>query len=488
MFKKAILKGSIFVIILLIINLSLNSIFIIKTNHREKLIEGLYDTSQQPLDVLLLGSSHMNSGISPNILWNQYGITSFNYATGGQPIDVTYYVLKEALKVHKNPIVVVDLYYLGLTEEYGAEGYVRSALDNLNFSKNKVDAIINCTPRKDWINYLFPIFKYHDRWKELTKNDFEFDPANAYYEKGFAAESDSIGKDNTSDPSTTGMIDLPPKSEEYLNKIINLSKEEGFKLVFTTTPYDYNGTAESTNWTKESAKMFNKIAEISKKNNIPFINYNKITKEMGFDFKTDMFNEGHLNLTGAKKVTLKLGEFLKENYALADHRKDVKYEKWEEDYIRYLYVKANTALTEETDIKNYISLIKNKNYIIVASSNDTGISKNVALKEALTQLGLKVNQMNKDGSNYLAVINENKIQSEILSSSKLSKELVLDKDINLKVTTKSDDKNMPSLLLNKVEYLNKHNGVNIVVFDKLSNEVLDNIYLDSKNKIKREVK
>ena len=119
----------------------------------------------------------MNSGINPNILWNQYGITSFNYATGGQPIDVTYYVLKEVLKVHKNPIVVVDLYYLGFTDEFGDEGYVRNALDNLKFSTNKVDAIINCTPLKQWINYFFPIFKYHDRWKELTENDFEFDPS-----------------------------------------------------------------------------------------------------------------------------------------------------------------------------------------------------------------------------------------------------------------------------------------------------------------------
>jgi len=344
--KKALLKGSIFVIILLIINLSLNSVFIIKTNHREKLIGGLYNTSQQPLDVLLLGSSHMNSGINPNILWKQYGITSFNYATGGQPIDVTYFVLKEALKVHKNPIVVVDLYYLGLTDEFGAEGYVRSVVDNLKFSQNKVDAIINCTPLNQWSNYFFPIFKYHDRWKELTKNDFQFDPESAYYEKGFAAEIDSIGKDNTSDPSVTGMKDIPPKSQVYLDKIINLSKKEGFKLVFTITPHDYNGTAASTNWTKDTGKMYNKVAEISKTNNIPFINYNKITKEMGFEFKTDMFNVGHLNVSGAKKVTLKLGEFLKENYTLVDHRKDVEYKKWESDYIRY------SKAAEEAAVKN----------------------------------------------------------------------------------------------------------------------------------------
>jgi len=340
--KKAFFKGAIFVIILLIINITLNSIFVIKTNHREKLTEGLYSNKHAPLDVVLLGSSHMNSGINPNILWNQQGITSFNYATGGQPIDVTYYVLKEVLKTHKKPIVVVDLYYLGLTEKFGAEGYIRSALDNMKFSPNKVDAIINCTPRNEWLNYLFPIFKYHDRWKELTKNDIEFNPSNAYYEKGFAAGTDKYGKETTSDISTKEMVDIPPKSEEYLNKIINLSKEQGFKLIFTTTPHDYNSTDKANNWEKQTEKMFNKVAEISKNNNIPYVNYNNTLSEMEFDFKRDMFNEGHLNVSGSNKVTLKLGEFLKENYTLVDHRKDAEYKDWNTDYIRYK--KAATAL------------------------------------------------------------------------------------------------------------------------------------------------
>jgi hypothetical protein len=119
MVKKAFLKACSFAIILLLIIIGINSIFIIKSNHRAKLIAGLYINTKDPLDVVFLGSSHMNSAIDPNILWNQLGITSYNYATGGQPIDTTYYMLKEVLKVHKNPIVVVYLYYLGLIDKYG---------------------------------------------------------------------------------------------------------------------------------------------------------------------------------------------------------------------------------------------------------------------------------------------------------------------------------------------------------------------------------
>lgn len=485
MLKKVFFKGSIFIIILLLIVSELTSIFILKTNHREKLLQGLYDNVSDPMDVVLLGSSHMNSGINPNVLWNQYGITSFNYATGGQPIDVTYYLLKEVLKTHKNPIVVVDLYYLGLTNKFGDDGYVSNVLDNLKFSTNKINAIINSTPIKQWPSYFFPIFKYHGRYKELTENDFDFDPVISYYQKGFDAGLDYYEKENTSDPLTSEISDIPPKSEKYLNKIITLSKEQGFKLIFTNTPQDYNETKGSSSWVKDPAKMFNKIAEISKNNNIPFINYPNMINELEFDFKTDMFNAGHLNISGSNKVTLNFGKFLKENYALVDHRNDVGYKEWNSDYIYYTHMESQATLTREIDIKDYSTLLENKNYIIVVSSNDDGISKNVTLKDAFAQLGLKINEQNNVGSNYLAVINDNKVESEILSSSKLSKEFTLGKDINLKITTESDDKNMPSISFNGVESLNNHNGINIAVYDKLFKKVVDAIYLDSNNVIKR---
>lgn len=331
MIKKAMVKGSIFIVILLIVASVLNSIFILKSDHRSKLIEGLYKHTGDAYDVVLMGSSHMNGGIDPNILWHQYGLTSFNYATGGQPIDVTYYLLKEVLKTHPNPIVVVDLYYLGMENEYGDKGYVSNALDNVRFSINKVNAIINCTPPQDRISYIFPFIKYHDRWKELSMNDFYYDSSTEYYAKGFESGTDQYGKADSSNSQATGIVDLPPKSEEYLNKIIELSKQKGFKLIFTNTPSDYNEI--DNNWVREQAKMFNKVAEISQKNNIPFIDYCAKMSEIGFDFKTDMNNSGHVNIWGANKITMDFGHYLKENYQLVDHRSNINYAQWNVDYL-----------------------------------------------------------------------------------------------------------------------------------------------------------
>ncbi|MDD7795332.1 hypothetical protein [Clostridium sp. 'White wine YQ'] len=345
MIRKAIIKGSIFCILLAIVISILNSIFVIKIDHRSKLIQGLYENTDDQYDVVLLGSSHMNGGIDPNILWSKYGISSFNYGTGGQPIDVTYYLLKEVLKKHKNPIVVVDLYYLGATDEFGSEGYVRYVLDSMRLSQNKMEAIINTTPKDQWASFLFPMIKYHNRWKELNEQDFSFNIGSSYYAKGFSAGNEMYGENRKGYTCTKEIGTIPPKTERYLYKIIDLSKKEGFKLIFTNAPYDYDSTAGSNNWNKEPAKMFNKVSEIAKDNNITFINYCDKFEEIGFNFKTDMNNEGHLNIWGANKVTTNLGEFLKENYNLVDHRSDIRYAKWNSDYKRYS--ETNVAAMEQ---------------------------------------------------------------------------------------------------------------------------------------------
>lgn len=347
MVRKAIIKGSIFLIILAFVVSILNSIFIAKIGHRSKLIEGLYEKKGDSYDVVLLGSSHMNGSINPNLLWNEYGITSYNYGTGGQPIDVTYYLLKEVLKKHSNPVVVIDLYYLGLTSEFGQEGYIRYVLDNMKFSMNKVDAIIHSTPKEQWISYLFPILKYHNRWKELKEIDFNFDTSATYYTKGFGAGTELYGKDMKANILTKETAELPPKTEEYLYKIIELSREEGFKLIFTNAPHDYSSTSGADNWHKEPAKMFNKVAEIANDNGITFLNYCNKFKELGFDFKSDMNNAGHMNIWGSDKVTSNFGKVLKENYNLADHHNDIKYAQWDTDYNRYF--ETQVAATMNTN-------------------------------------------------------------------------------------------------------------------------------------------
>jgi len=319
MIKKALIKSILLLTLLGLILSVLNPIFILKEGHRNKLYQGLYEHQGDSLDVVFLGSSHMINSFNPNILWDKYGFTSFNYGTGGEPIDVTYYLLKEVLKFHDNPIVVIDLYYLGLTDEYGNEEYVRYVLDNMKMSVNKIDAIFHTTPSHNRLSFLLPILKYHGRWKELSEQDFKFDVFSTYYAKGYSAGENIYGKNNTFSNHTKETAEIPPKAKLYLDKIIELSKEEGFEL--TLAPHDYNSTLEIPSWHPEPAKMFNQVAEIAEDNNIPFINYNNLFDDLDFDFKTDMYNAGHMNIWGSNKINAHFGEFLHNNYHLPDHRK-----------------------------------------------------------------------------------------------------------------------------------------------------------------------
>lgn len=483
--KKAIIKSSVFILLISLVLSLLNPIFVLKLEHRRKLYQGLYRDTDATFDVLLLGSSHMHSGINPNVLWNKYGITSFNYGTGGQPINVTYYLLKEAVKKHKDPIVVVDLYYLGYVETYGKSGYIRYVLDSMKTSMNKVEAVINTTPKSYWITYVFPFLRFHTRWKELNKDDFYYDYDLNYYSKGFAATQDMYGNDNKSNPFVSGNAELPPESKEYLMKIIELSKQEGFKLVFINVPYDSTVTDASPSFVKDSPRMFNTVSEIAEENNIPFIDYNKKLDELGFDFKSDMSNADHMNTWGAEKVSTLLGSYLAHNYDLTDHRSDPKYTQWNRDYDYYVQEEALPALRAAKYVEDYISLAQNKNYVLIAlSDNYASISKDSALMESLRKFGLKLDENSTD-NHYMAVINSNNVESEEYGESKLSKKLTFENNAVLDATTSTSNNAMPGLVFSGKDYSNRYHGFNLVVFDKVLSTVIDSVYLEDNYKIKR---
>ena len=66
---------------------------------------------------------------------------------------------------------------------------------------------------------------------------------------------------------------------------------------------------------------------------VPFVNMQHIGV---IDNQTDCFDwQGHLNPTGAEKVTAYLGEWLAKNYALEDHRGKAEYAYWDENLKKF---------------------------------------------------------------------------------------------------------------------------------------------------------
>ena len=102
---------------------------------------------------------------------------------------------------------------------------------------------------------------------------------------------------------------LLPKMNEFLGD--GISEEKKIKII----EFIYNIQNEAQLHTKEWYENY------AKENELPYIDLNMKTKEIGIDWKTDSYDKGdHLNLHGAQKVTAYMGKYLTENYSMPDHR------------------------------------------------------------------------------------------------------------------------------------------------------------------------
>lgn len=151
------------------------------------------------IDVLALGSSHIVSAFSPQELYNNYQITSYNLGCEQQNLVVSYYWLKEALQYQSPKTVILDVYMLfhyELGEGGGlntSEACMRKALDYMRWSKVKVEAVETICAldvEQSALSYYLPNIRFHTRWTSLNENDFNFEEMSEHYElKGFSALS-----------------------------------------------------------------------------------------------------------------------------------------------------------------------------------------------------------------------------------------------------------------------------------------------------------
>ena len=117
-------------------------------------VKGFYAEPDDSLDFVFVGSSQMYADIAPAVLWNEYGITSYDFCANEQPLWISYYYIKEALKHQKPKAIVLDVFTV-YGEDYEAEGVNHINLDDLPWSMNKMNAIRNSVPEELQYSFFF---------------------------------------------------------------------------------------------------------------------------------------------------------------------------------------------------------------------------------------------------------------------------------------------------------------------------------------------
>ena len=277
-----------------------------------------YYRDETPHELLIIGNCESYENISPMKLWEEYGITSYIRGNSNQLIPQSYYILKEALKYETPKAVLLNIQAMTVAEQ-SSEEYNRMVFDGMRLSREKIEGIL-ATKLSDehLIEYLLPILRYKNRITNLEADDFKYaftkSPVKSY--NGYYLRADVRAYDESSVPFERRLPDysFSEKNMDYLERISELCREKGIKLILMKAPSMYPVWVEPY---EEQIKAF------ADSQGLLYINTLNHMEEIGLDMDTDTYDEGlHLNVYGAEKVASWLGEILVREAELKDYRSD----------------------------------------------------------------------------------------------------------------------------------------------------------------------
>lgn len=247
------------------------------------------------IDVLNIGDSLSTSALAPLELFRDYGITSFNCGQDGQTPTEGYVALKTALKDQPVKVLLIETEFFFKIE------------DGYNYPQSMF---------AEQLRYTFPSLRYHYVWQRwLKKRGFR-----KYY-KGFLVNDghDPYTDGEYYDWDSEERAEIPKMHRSEFYRMLALCKKNNIKLVLYSAPspvcYDI--------------AMHNAAADLAKEAGVDYIDANYDRDKIKMNWKKDTHDKGdHLNLSGSRRMTKYLGDYLVSRCDLTDHRGDPDYQSW----------------------------------------------------------------------------------------------------------------------------------------------------------------
>lgn len=498
-------------------------------------INGFKSLKENSIDAVFLGPSQVLYGISPMKIYQDTGIKTYSLASPDQQLELTYGLLEMVFRT-QNPKVV-------FLEATGIFSSVNVELDketrNLNLALNTrsneatnnywyyvfdelpigIDkfSIIKEYARTLYHDNLyvpiFPIFKFHGRWTELTEDDFiVLNTSGLYYSAG---ESNGVGvvkgltsikqvnevsnylidhnigfKTVFADSDVTSYtlddpVYQPIIFERTTNEILrirDLCVENGAELVFIKIPQAYFVPEYRDAWSESKATI---AKQFCNSHNIELID---LIYDLNYDvvnFDTDSYDGGiHLNTRGAEKVSIALEPFIKNkikipNEYIAD------FESMKNDWLN---IRKIILLQSEMDFYDYINMIsdeKERFAIFIASSDDycSGLTSN-DYSFLCGKLNLKLIQDGVLANSYIAIIDRGMLLYEELSDRKIEyKSKFLDTELNI-ASSGTFSCQMASIELWGKNFALSNPGLNIVIYDYQCDQIIDFLSINTQDEDK----
>ena len=305
------------------------------------IISYFYRIPKNSMDVVYVGASNACSGFNPLIAYKLYGFKTGMLCEGASPFISIKYLLKEAEKYQKPNLYVIDIYMLTRILDFD-EIEMRKTIDSMKFNQNRFLAINEILQYanvdiKEYINYHFSFFLYHNAWKQISKQNFLVN--SLYMGYWYYEISESIQQNEYE--WKENKIALSPLSEQILLDLINYIKQDNLNVLFVIPKRWY--------WSP-SQEQINTAISIIQDNGLDIINFNKVI-DTNINFENDFHDQSHLNLYGATKYTLYFSKYLNENYNFDNYKNTVLDLLWNEKYEEF---EQNFKLQTGKELEDFI--------------------------------------------------------------------------------------------------------------------------------------
>lgn len=286
-------------------------------NKEGALISEYYAEEGRAHDVLFVGDCEVYEGFTPPTLWEEYGITSYIRGSAQQLAWHSYYLLEEMLDTETPRVVVFNVLALKYGEPQN-EAYNRIALDGMRLSFTKMRAVFtSMTEEENWLSYVFPILRYHGRWKDINASDWQYlFHRERVSHNGYLMQTGIKAGYSDIPPSPLPDYTLPETSMYYLDAMRRLCEERGVEFVLIKAP--------TNNWKYHWYDEWDEqIRDYAEENGLHYYNFIPLCDEIGIDWSTDTYDGGtHLNVWGAEKLTSYFGAILASEFDLGGHHDD----------------------------------------------------------------------------------------------------------------------------------------------------------------------
>lgn len=275
-----------------------------------------YALEENTVDMVFIGSSHSYCTFDPENFDSVMGTLSWQLGTPLQHYDTSLYVMKEVYKTQSPKLVVLELYWDMLDDEF--EMKQANSFFEVVSEETKEDYIENVFPLSEKVKYkLLPIryqqdyFAYEaaeleERAQEkfgVYKQQAETNGEEYYLAKGYTycdtvipdSELDETNQYKGFDGSTW---EADETQLEYLGKFVELCEANGSEVVFVTAPI----ANVSMDFIKDYDHVHDELAKTAEDLGVKYLDFNSVNSKENLLELKNFRDDAHLNDSGVKIV------------------------------------------------------------------------------------------------------------------------------------------------------------------------------------------